>query len=71
MVRVLKWNGRDVPEELRELPPGEYVVESVDSAPDLTPEQEEDLIAALSEADAGDGVTLDEARRHIESALKR
>jgi hypothetical protein len=69
MSRVLKWNGHDLPEELRELPPGRYVVESVDRAPELTPEQEDDLIAALREADEGQGVSLGEARQQIDSAL--
>ena len=71
MSRVLKWNGHDLPEELRELPPGRYVVESVDRAPELTPEQEDDLVAALREADEGQGVSLGEARQQIDSALKR
>ena len=71
MSRVLKWNGRDLPDELRELPPGRYVVESVDSAPELTPEQEDDLVAALREADEGHGVSLEEARQRIDAALKR
>ena len=71
MSRVLKWNGRDLPDELRQLPPGRYVVESVDRAPELTPEQEDDLVAAIHEADEGQGVGLDEARRRIDSALKR
>ncbi len=71
MARVLKWNGRDLPDELRELPAGDYVVESVDRAPELTPEQEDDLIAALREVDAGQGVGIDEARQRIDAALKR
>jgi hypothetical protein len=71
MNRVLKWNGRDLPDELRELPPGRYVVESVDAAPDLTPEQERDLATAIDEADAGLGVSLEAARARIESTLKR
>lgn len=68
---MLKWNGRDLPDELRELPPGRYLVEPVDRAPELTPEQEGDLDAAIREADEGQGVSLDEARRRIDSALKR
>ena len=71
MARVLKWNGHDLPDELRELPPGRYVVESLDAMPELTPEQEDDLIAALREADEGDGVSLSEARQQIDSALRR
>jgi len=30
MSRILKWNGNDVPEELRSLPAGRYVVEALD-----------------------------------------
>jgi hypothetical protein len=71
MNRVLKWNGRDLPDELRELPPGRYVVESVDVAPELTPEQEQDLSAAIDEADAGSGISLEDARARIEQTLKR
>jgi hypothetical protein len=71
MSRVLKWNGRDVPEELRELPPGSYVLESLDRAPELTAAQEDDLIAALREADEGQGVSSTDARRRIDSTLKR
>ncbi len=71
MVRVLEWNGRDVPDELRELPPGRYVVESAEHAPELSPDEEADLIAAVDEADRGEGVTLDEARRRIDATLKR
>jgi hypothetical protein len=29
-VTIIRWNGSDLPEELRALPAGEYVVESVD-----------------------------------------
>jgi hypothetical protein len=28
--RIVTWNGKDVPPELRELPAGRYIVESVD-----------------------------------------
>jgi len=35
------WNGRDLPQELRDLPPGTYVVESVDQTPLLTEEEAE------------------------------
>jgi|GEM_PF-946062 len=71
MSYVLKWNGRDLPDELKELPPGRYIIESVDRAPQLTDEQEDDLIAAIGEADAGQSVTLDEARRRIGLVLER
>ena len=71
MARVLKWNGRDLPDELKELPPGRYVVESVDRAPELTPEQEDDLVAAIREADDDQGVGLDEARSQARRPIAR
>jgi hypothetical protein len=40
-VRFLHWNGKDVPDELRELPAGTYVVEAVDDAPSLTNDEEQ------------------------------
>ena len=42
-VRVLHWNGKDVPDELRELPAGTYVVEAVDEPPTLTYDEEQGL----------------------------
>jgi hypothetical protein len=46
--RVVTWNGKDLPPELRELPAGRYVVEAVeDEAPTLTPEEEAGIEAAL------------------------
>ena len=46
--RVLTWNGKDMPAELRELPAGRYVLRAVDEkAPPLTPDEEAGLEAAL------------------------
>src|SRR5438552_14556164 len=46
--RVVTWNGKDVPAELRELPAGRYVVEAVEEeAPQLSPEEEAGIEAAL------------------------
>jgi hypothetical protein len=80
MVKVINWNGRDLPEEirkmlpegLRDLPPGRYVVEPVDQTPELTPEEEDGLIQALREDDAGgETYTLDDVREHINGMLQR
>ena len=47
--RVVTWNGKDVPPELRELPAGRYVVEAVeDEAPALSPEEEAGTSAILT-----------------------
>jgi hypothetical protein len=46
--RVVTWNGKDVPPELRELPAGRYIVEAVEEeAPVLSPEEEAGIEAAL------------------------
>jgi hypothetical protein len=51
--RVVTWNGKDVPAELRELPAGRYVVKAVDDeAPVLSPDEEAGIEAALESYDA-------------------
>ena len=69
--RVLHWNGKDIPDELRELPVGSYVVEAVDSVPGLTPEEDEGLSMALASLRAGHGRTTEQVRQAIESILRR
>jgi hypothetical protein len=71
MSRVLKWNGKDVPQELRSLPAGRYVVEAVDETPTLTPEEEAGLVEALHAIDRGEGESTQKVRRAIGRALKR
>ena len=56
MATVLKWNGTDVPDELRKLPQGRYVIESVDAMPSLTAKQEQGLEDALDALDRGQRV---------------
>jgi hypothetical protein len=51
---VLHWNGKDLPEELRKLRPGRYVVEDADEAPELSAEEEADVERALDEIDRGE-----------------
>jgi hypothetical protein len=47
---VVEWNGHDVPEGLRDLPAGRYVLSSVDEAVALTDDEERGLIIALESA---------------------
>ncbi|HUH04011.1 MAG TPA: hypothetical protein VML75_18570 [Kofleriaceae bacterium] len=71
MVRVLHWNGTDIPEELRELPPGDYVLERLDATPPpLTAEEEDGIRTALASRDAGRVVGHDEVRRSIDEMLE-
>jgi hypothetical protein len=69
--RTLHWNGKDLPEELRGLPPGTYVVESVDQPPLLTDDEETGLIAALASLQAGKGCTREQVQQAIDAILHR
>ena len=70
--RVMTWNGKDVPPELRELPAGRYVVEAVeDEAPALSPEEEAGIEAALESYRQGRVVDAERARQIIDAALRR
>jgi hypothetical protein len=72
MVHVVRWNGKDLPDELRQLPPGDYVLEPVDSdAAPLTPDEEEGIRKALASRDAGRLVSHDDVRRSVDELLKR
>ena len=70
--RVVRWNGKDVPDELRELPAGRYVVEAIDDgAPLLSPEEEAGIEAALESYRQGRVVDAARARQIIDAALGR
>jgi len=72
MARVLNWNGKDLPAELRSLPAGRYVVEPVDALPpELTREEEEGLREAIAEIQRGEGESPEAVRRHIETLHRR
>jgi hypothetical protein len=69
--RVLTWNGKDLPAELRGLPAGRYVVESVDDAPALTEEEDEGLRQALDSLRAGRGRSVEQVRQRIDALLRK
>ena len=69
--RVVHWNGKDVPDELRELPAGTYIVEAVDQAPQLTPDEEDGLRAAMASLGTGKGRTVEQVRQTIDAILRR
>lgn len=68
---MLHWNGKDIPEELRELPAGTYVVEAVDQAPLLSADEEQGLAQALASLRAGKGRTADQVHQTIGSILRK
>lgn len=65
------WNGQDLPEELRDLPPGTYMVEAIDQPPLLTEDEDAGLSAALDSLRAGKGRTLEQVRQTIDAILQR
>ena len=70
--KVVTWNGKDVPAELRDLPAGRYVVEPVDDeAPALTADEEAGIETALESYRQGRVVDAKRARHIIDSALGR
>lgn len=60
-----------MPEELRGLPRGRYVLEPVDEAPDLTDEEEAGIQAAIESVREGRGVGLDAAKARIDRILRK
>lgn len=68
---VIEWNGTELPEALRSLPPGRYLIEPVDDEPVLTPEEDAGLREAMDDLDAGHGVSLQDALTHARRALHR
>ena len=71
MATVLKWNGKDVPDELRKLPEGRYVIESLDALPALTSEEEQGLQESLDALDRGEGVDLEALRNDLDALVPR
>lgn len=68
--KVVTWNGKDIPAELRELPAGRYVVEPVeDEAPALSPDEEAGIEAALESYRQGRVIDATRARQVIDAAL--
>ena len=69
--KVIEWDGSHVPEELRNLPPGRYAIESVDRVGILTEEEEAGVLSGLTELDAGKVITLADAIETIKRGLGR
>lgn len=68
LMAIIEWNGSDLPDALRPLPAGRYIVEALDESDSLTQEEEDGLIQALDSLRAGRGIDHDEVRARV---LKR
>jgi len=71
MRHVVDWDGKNLPEEMKSLPPGRYAVRLIDEPAALTAEEEEGIQQAMASLAAGQGRSLDEARDRVLRALKR
>jgi hypothetical protein len=71
MTIIIDWNGHDLPPDLRTLPKGRYVLESLDKPEPLSSTEEAGVEAAIRSARAGRTIGLDEAVSDIKERLKR
>ncbi len=70
MAVIVNWNGVDVPQELKALKKGRYVLVPIDEPPELTEEQEAGLEAAMASIRAGEGLSLEEALAQAKTSLE-
>ncbi len=63
MAVIVHWNGVDVPEELKALEKGHYMLVPIDEPRELTEEEEAGIEQAVASIEAGEGIPLDEAER--------
>ncbi len=68
---IIDWNGTEVPQAFRDLPPGRYLIETLDEPPLLTPDQEAGLLRAMDELDAGRGRAVDQVLARVRVSLDR
>jgi hypothetical protein len=70
--RIIEWDGMHIPDELRQLPPGRYLVSDPYWDDDeLTEEEEAGVLLAIEEIDAGQGIPLEDAIREIRALARR
>ena len=68
---VVEWNGKSLPEELRALPAGRYVIEPIDELHPLTPDEDAGIQTAFDALRRGEGVDSAEMQRRLDAVLKR
>ena len=71
MTVVLNFDGKQLPEEMRSLPSGRYVLQSVDEVPTLTAGEEVGLGEAARWLDRGEGFTAEGLRVELGEAIRR
>ena len=71
MTVVLTFDGKQLPEEMRALPSGRYVLQAVDEVPALTEEEEAGIEEAARSLDRGEGFTPEELRDELGKTIGR
>jgi hypothetical protein len=68
---MIEWDGKNIPADLRQLPPGRYLVGPAYELWDeeLTPEEDAGIRAALDDLDAGHEIPYEEAMRELRAGL--
>lgn len=69
--RVIEWNGRDVPAEMRDVPPGRYRLVAVDEDEELglTPQLEAKIEQGIADIRAGRTVLWETLRAEIAAKI--
>lgn len=62
---VISWDGKNLPRGLKDVPPGQYVLEAVQEPARLSDEEERGIQEALRQLDAGMGKSLAEVLEEI------
>ena len=63
--KIITWDGKRIPDELRDVPPGRYAIAAIDEAPSLTDAEDAGIRAALDALDAGRGIPLADVVREL------
>jgi hypothetical protein len=71
MTVVLNFDGERLPEEMKSLPSGRYVLQSVDDVGLLNAEEETGLEDAARSLDRGEGFTAEELRVELGGTVRR
>ena len=66
MTLVLNFDGKQLPDEMRSLPSGRYVLQSVDEVLALSAEEEAGIEEAARSLDRGEGLPPEEFRLTLE-----
>lgn len=68
---LIDWDGTHVPEDLRKLPPGRYLVSDPYRDDEITEEEEAGVLLAIEEMEAGHVIPLEDVIREIRARAGR